>query len=1065
MMPREPILWTRPAPWCDVRRRPSLDHHPFPHHPCRLPPATYVGKNMKAIAKHPKAILGTLLAFLLALAMLPAMAAGAPDATASEATGKNVALGSEGGTATGSGQEVPNKWGPNQVNDGVPAGDSRWSSDYSDTAWVQVKLASAQKLDHINLVWEAACAAQFKIQVSNDGSAWTDATDTLAGNCAGTNVVSLKDAPASQYVRMQASKRTQVNGKFWGISLYEMEIWNGAEPLPPVPVKELGLIPLPANFTENEGPGFTLKPESRIVADAAYEPIASLYAPLFRASTGYELPVVTGTAGPADIALRKTAGAGGSSPEAYTLAAGPDGLRIDAGEPHGAFNAIQTLRQLFPGHIESAVVVRADWSTPSVTISDSPRLGYRGIMFDVARSFQTVEEAKKVIDTLAAYKINAMHLHLSDDQGWRIEITNDNKAAGDTIDYSLLTSVSGKTAMTEWGYQNEMGRTGFYTQAQYTELVNYAAERFVQIIPEIDLPGHTNAALHAIPELNTAGSSHAGTPAQPTAPHNGTGAVGYSYLDPNSEVSFTFIKHVLGQLAELTPGGMIHVGGDESHAMVSRYGQPVFNSFVERVLDITHDLGAKANGWNEISRVESIQAGDFVQYWTGETNSLTVAAAAGAKVVMSRGSTGYVDMKYNPKTPIGLQWACRATFSVPCDFPQYYNWDPATIVPGIGDAQLAGVEPPMWSETIRGVEQAQFMMFPRALAFAEMGWTPQAKRNVMDFTSRLGNTGGHLTASGANYYDSALATWFAEMAGTDNTAMEGESGTFDVARLLAPGTEVTGAGAGVTADRNDDDNGVSTSELKDFGATINWGDGSEETAAVFRADRPRTSLRSSGEYILSGDHSYAKAGVFTGTVTGTDGRTATFQVTVKGLPVAALELESTTVQPGSVIKVGGTDFGAGESISITLGATGEGIVARAAAAETTAVAGEDGTFEAEITVPADTPAGVLALTASGEESGRSATVEITVTALTEPTATATPSPSATPTASATATTSPSATTTPAGAATTAAATTPASDADGLASTGNTAGGLLAAAALLMGMGGVFMLRRRKSGHS
>lgn len=1049
---------------------------------------------MTAIAKHPKAILGTLMASLLALAMLPAMAVNAPDAAAVDAA-KNVALIAEGGIATGSGQEVPTKWGPNQVNDGVPGGDSRWSSDYSDTAWVQVKLASPQKLDHVNLVWEAACAAQFKIQVSDNGTAWTDATGTLAGSCAGTNTVSLKDAPAAQYVRMQASKRTLVNGKFWGISLYEMEIWNGAEPLPPAPVKELGLIPLPANFTETEGPGFTLTPESRIVADAAYEPIASLYAPLFRASTGYALPVVTGTAGPADIALRKTAGAGGPSPEAYTLVAGPEGLKIDAGEPHGVFNAVQTMRQLFPAHLESDTVVRTDWSTPAVTISDSPRLGYRGVMFDVARSFQTVEETKKLIDTLAAYKINAMHLHLSDDQGWRIEITNDNKAAGDTIDYSLLTSVSGKTAMTEWGYKNEMGRTGFYTQAQYTDLVNYAAERFVQIIPEIDLPGHTNAALHAIPELNTAGSSHAGTPAQPTAPANGTGAVGYSYLDPNSEVSFTFIKHVLGQLAELTPGGMIHVGGDESHSMVSRYGQPVFNTFVERVLNITHDLGIKANGWNEISRVQSIKSGDFVQYWTGETNSLTVAAAAGAKVVMSRGSTGYVDMKYNPKTPIGLQWACRATFAVPCDFPQYYGWDPAAIVPGIADAQLAGVEPPMWSETIRGIDQAEFMMFPRAFSFAEMGWTPQAKRNGANFTSRMGSIGARMTASGANYYDTALATWWAEMAGVDGSSMEGTESSFDVASLLAPGTELTGEGTGVTADGNDDDNGVSKSELKDFTASINWGDGTEPTEAVFRTDKPRTSLQSSGEYVLSGDHNYTKAGTFTGTVTGSDGRTATFQVTVKGLPVAALELDSTTVKPGAVIALGGSGFDAGESVGITLGATGEGIVALAAVAGTTAVAGADGTFDAEITVPADTPAGVLALTASGEESGRSATVDITVTELAEPTpsasatpsataspsatpsstaspsatatssASATPSGGATPSANATATTGPSASATPAGAATSAAATVPASDTGDLASTGSTTGGLLAAAVLLLGLGGVFLLRRRRSSHS
>lgn len=813
------------------------------------------------------------------VATVPATAL--PVSAADEEPARNVALASAGAVATASGSELA-KWGPALAIDGnagsLPSGEqSRWSSNYSDAAWLQVELAEPTAIDHVTIRWETACAAQYKIQVSQDGVTWTDASAVLNGTCDGVDRVPLTSAGAVAYLRMQGVKRTPIGGVFYGMSLWEFEAWTGAEPKPVTP---LGLVPLPATVTPQTGEGFTLAPDARVVTAPAFAGVAALLAERLRAATGYDVPVVEGAEGTAaDIVLAEDAAIGGGAAEAYQLSATAAGIVAAANAPHGAFNAVQTIRQLFPAGLESPTEVRADWTTAAVVVEDAPRYSDRGIMLDVARSFLSVDEVKRVIDTIASYKLNVLHLHLADDQGWRIEITNDGRAAGDDIDYTRLTGISGGTAMTGQGYQGAPGITGFYTQEDYQDIVAYASERFVQVVPEIDLPGHTNAALHAIPQLNTAGSSHPATATEPTAPHNGTGAVGYSYLDPDSEVTFTFISHVLGQLAEMTPGENLHIGGDEAHSMVSRYGQAKFNAFVARVMGIVHGLGKSVSGWNEISRtLSAIQAGDHVQYWAGSTADLPPAAEKGAKIVASRGVSSYIDMKYNAKTPIGLTWACSGI----CDIVQYYNWNPGTFVPGLTDAQIAGPEAPLWSETVRGGDQAEFMAFPRALAHAEIGWTPQAQRDVAGFTSRIGVIGARLTASGSNFYDTSQSTWFAQGVGLDGAAEAGAAATLTVGTLYAPGTKADAAGAVITADTVNDADGISNSDLSGFSATIEWGDGSS-SPATFTTAQPRGVLNSSGAYAITGTHTFAAGGAHDGRVVGSDGRVlAEFAVEVAG---------------------------------------------------------------------------------------------------------------------------------------------------------------------------------------
>ncbi|UJP09620.1 family 20 glycosylhydrolase [Microbacterium sp. KUDC0406] len=837
--------------------------------------------------RHPKyvrrlsaggAALATGLALFLTAPVSPALAASATPAASTE--GENVALASQGGKVTATGQEVAGQWGPDLVIDGVmnpgaaSRDQSRWSSNTADDASVTVELAEPTVIDHVAIEWEAACAAKYKLQVSADGVTFVDATDVIAPTCGARDVQKLTAVDAGtpyRFVRMQGVERTPIGGQKYGISLWELEVWNGAEPVIETSRAD-SLVPLPVNVdADDDAAPFTLGRDARIVAPASLAQSAEFLAKLMRGSTGYDLPVVSSGARDGDIVFADGAVSGfAGKGEAYGLTSGETGITVTAKTEHGAFNGVQTLRQLFPAFIESDTVVQADWTAPAVQITDAPRFTHRGSMLDVARSFLTVDEVKDYLDSMAAFKLDTLHFHLADDQGWRLEITNEGRAAGDTIDYSLLTSRSGATAMTQQGYKNELGRTGYYTQKQYKDIVAYAAALHITVIPEIDTPSHTNAALHAIPELNTA-NSRPGVDESGRVPANGTGSVGYSTMDANSDATWTFLEHVLTQLAALTPGEYIHVGGDESH--VTPHDDYV--AFITKSVQLVHGLGKKMMGWNEAS-VGGVQQDDAIQYWVGGTaDTLDAVKNKGAKLVLSRSNSAYLDMKYNSKTPIGLTWAGIG------DFPAYYNWDPAGVVTDGGqklpDEYILGVEGPMWAETIRGGEQAEFLGFPRVISHAEIGWTPQAQRDVADFTTRMASVGERLLAMDTNFYDGAATKWEWSAAGQPVAVSPGRDLTLSVATVAAPGTKLQEDGAAIAVDRVDDADGVSASTLQDaLTATVDWGDGSEPTTASFRTDAERNALRAAGLYEVRGKHAYAEAGTYRGTVTFSDGSSAAF---------------------------------------------------------------------------------------------------------------------------------------------------------------------------------------------
>lgn len=403
--------------------------------------------------------------------------------------------------------------------------------------------------------------------------------------------------------------------------------------------------------------------------------------------------------------------------EGYILNIDTKIINISANSVAGCFYGIQTLLQTIPA--ENTTVSPLGIATG--IIRDFPEFGYRGAMLDVARHFFSVEDVKRFIDFLATYKMNALHLHLSDDQGWRIEIKS----------WPKLTEIGGSTEVGG-------GEGGFYTQEQYTEIVKYAQERNIIIIPEIDMPGHTNAALASYAELNCDGKVR----------ELYTGIeVGFSTLCTSKEITYQFVDDVIREIAAITPGPYFHIGGDESHVTPMEDYIP----FVNRVQEIVVKHGKKVIGWDEISNATPVE-GATVQFWDNVKNT-TMALEKGAKVIISPASKAYLDMQYDSTTHLGLHWAGYI------EVDKGYSWNPLELVPGITKEQILGVEAPLWTETLTNIEEVEYMVFPRLPGYAEIGWTSPDSRSWEEYKLRLAQHGKRFEAMDINFYRSPLVSW------------------------------------------------------------------------------------------------------------------------------------------------------------------------------------------------------------------------------------------------------------------------------------------------------------------
>lgn len=484
----------------------------------------------------------------------------------------------------------------------------------------------------------------------------------------------------------------------------------------PAALRRLGdVIPVPAQVRPVPAAGFKISSGTAIGA----APGAGHLARLLRAATGRPLPIRAGAAEISTV-IEEASDLGD---EGYAITVSPTGIKIRAATPAGAFWAAQTLAQLVAPLTAGTPV---DVVIPGGEIVDRPRFPYRGVMLDVARHFWTVEEVKAYIDAIVAFKVNYLHLHLTDDQGWRLEIDS----------RPLLTLISGG-----YGTGVDGAGPGFYTQADYAELVTYAAERFVTIVPEIDMPGHVNAAQAAYGELTEKGSA-----AEPRTDQE----VGYSSLVAGLEETYAFVEDVIREVAAITPGPYLHIGGDEAQATSA----DDYRTFMTRVLPLVAKYGKRVIGWHEMAAVE-LPASAVPQFWRVEAadEGTARAAANGNKVIMSPADRTYLDMKYTADSPLGLEWAALIEVS------QSYDWDPATRLPGVGEESLLGVEAALWSETLRTFDDVLTMTFPRLAAIAEIAWSPRETHDWAALRARLAAHGPRWTAQGTAFHPSPEIDW------------------------------------------------------------------------------------------------------------------------------------------------------------------------------------------------------------------------------------------------------------------------------------------------------------------
>ncbi|WP_129716089.1 beta-N-acetylhexosaminidase [Pedobacter sp. SYP-B3415] len=430
--------------------------------------------------------------------------------------------------------------------------------------------------------------------------------------------------------------------------------------------------------------------------------------------------------------------------EGYQLSVTPQQILIRANEANGIFYGVQTLLQLFPAEIESKEkVAGVKWHVPCLEITDYPRLGWRGLMFDVARHFFTKDEVKQYIDAMVRYKFNLLHLHLTDDEGWRIEIKGLPKLT--EVGAWNVKKVGTFGNFTPPAANEPRNYGGFYTQDDIRELVQYAKERFVNILPEVDVPGHSLAAIASYPELScTPGAENYKVRSGEQIMDWSRGAPPIALLDntlcPANEKVYTFLDTVITQIAKLFPFEYIHLGGDEAphnfwekneqvKQLMKREGLKTIPQvqayFEKRVEQIVISKGKKFMGWDEILE-GGVSPTAAVMSWRGMKYGIE-AAKAGHNVVMSPTEFAYIDyMQADEATEPRVYASLRLNKS--------YQFNP--VPAGVNPKYIIGAQANLWTEQIYNIRQAEYMTWPRGFAIAESAWSPADKKEWNDFVSR-----------------------------------------------------------------------------------------------------------------------------------------------------------------------------------------------------------------------------------------------------------------------------------------------------------------------------------------
>ncbi len=618
-----------------------------------------------------------------------------------------------------------------------------------------------------------------------------------------------------------------------------------ADSAPPAPK----VIPAPVSLQTGTGT-FALGPWTTIVASSrGAVGVARDLASELRPATGFPLPVVAGgrhgrgshrwwRGGPSRITLTVAHPAVLSGhPDGYRLQVSTRRVELSAPSAAGLFHGAQTIRQLLPGWIDSPTPVVGPWTMPAVSIIDYPRYAYRGVMVDIARHFEPPSAVERIIDVASEYKMNTLHLHLSDDQGFRVAING----------FPRLTSIGAQGSVGTHGRPMDPG--GYWTQRDYRQVVRYAAAHFMTVVPEVDSPSHNNAIVMS--EYNdTANPLLDGNPqdincGDVSPPEwNYSTAVGYSGMCPDSSNTWAIYTAIIDQLSAMSSSPYYDLGGDEAHP----FTPAKYSEFINKETPIVQAAGKTPMGWADgfaTTAGTNPPAGSVAEAWMPGASDGAAAVRKGMKVIMSPADHAYLDQSYpNDHSGLGLGWACRG-----CDLDVNYNWDPGAY-PGVPDSSVIGVEGALWSETIPTLADAEYLLLPRLMAIAEIGWSPKADRSgptsaaFQDFVARVAAQGSRLQAAGLNFYTTTQVPWR-----LDGTAVYPHRRTRDELGVVSAPGYAPG----------------------DVTATVTWGDGSTTDATVTgTAPSPG---RVNGLYAISAQH--PRGGARPATVTVTAGSQST----------------------------------------------------------------------------------------------------------------------------------------------------------------------------------------------
>jgi hexosaminidase len=494
----------------------------------------------------------------------------------------------------------------------------------------------------------------------------------------------------------------------------------------------MNIIPLPVLVEPLEG-SFVLTADSVIVAGPGTLEKAEQLAGFLRPATGFALPVLEESSGVPAIHLMLDDRLKGLGAEGYELEVSSSGVKLRASSATGLFYAGQSFRQLLPTQIFSDARVEMVWQANAVSISDQPRFGWRGVHLDCARHFMPLEFVFKLLDLMALHKLNTFHWHLTEDQGWRLEIKK----------YPKLTEVGAWRAQTiiGHGYQENpkfdgKPHGGFYTQDQARAVVKYAASLHITVVPEIELPGHAQAAIAAYPELGNTGAQLKVGERWGIIEH---------VLNPN-ETTFEFLEAVLEEVLEIFPSTYIHVGGDEcpkteweqspvAQARMRELGledeDQMQAYFIGRMDYFLNSRGRKLIGWDEILE-GGLASNATVMSWRGEAGGIE-AARMGQDVVMTPGSHVYFDhyqSEDQSKEPLAI-----GGFT---PLEKVYSYEPIPAELSAKEAKhVLGSQAQMWTEYVPTSSHAEYMIFPRLCALCEVLWSPTNRKDYAGFSSRL----------------------------------------------------------------------------------------------------------------------------------------------------------------------------------------------------------------------------------------------------------------------------------------------------------------------------------------